>query len=144
MVKTFAIHHHPLKTEKTKSKLGDWRDNNTRSRFIVVMELGTFNNVWDFSRKRILKREHYREKVLRSWFRSLTECLYYMHDEYGPHGNIKPQNILVFGDNPSDPEKCWVKLSDYGPTDGFLEGFHDDVGAGVQEESGFQPPVVPG
>lgn len=54
----------------------------------------------------------YDERTLRRWMKQITEALLYIHSMGVLHRDVKPANMLIYGD-PDDIEGMFLKLSDF-------------------------------
>ena len=85
------------------------------------MELAHFGDLLKFSNSMVMSKKNYSEATLRRWLRQILEALIYIHLHHGVHRDIKPNNILVFGENRDDLDTLYVKLTDFGSGKMFLE-----------------------
>ena len=80
----------------------------------IVMEYSDFGDLLKFSNKMKIKGQFYKESTLRKWLRQMIEGLIYIHLNNGTHRDIKPNNLLVFGDSDEDHDQMWLKIADFG------------------------------
>ena len=87
--------------------------NETENKCAIVLELSSIGDLEKLVSKWILQNKKFDEKTIRRWMRQLIEALMYIHSKSAMHRDIKPNNILLFGDL-NNIDLVDVKLSDFG------------------------------
>ena len=70
------------------------------------MEYSSIGDVDSLRSKRRKQKPllYWKEQTLRRWFKQAVEALMYMHLKKVLHRDIKPMNLLVFGDPDNEDE----------------------------------------